>query len=380
MHWFDTIQNTIEEAWYKRFGYPVVPYGRREASRRALLVYLSPGMKWREDDPRFEWHQNLRQSRDLAGLLAERGFRVDVVQYNDRRFVPSGRYDLVVAHPGVVSSRIQELPRSGIRLSLRTGRHTSFIDRAMEERRARLKVSRGWAPEWTGLGETQEVYRGFDAIACFDGNGTTAATFSCVGIPVYPFRNYANPAIKYVEKSIPVARSGFIYMAGQLPLLKGLDWLIELFATTPDRHLFLCGGKSAEITRLYASELALPNIHSLGHIEMGSDHFRRLCERAAWYVSPSASDGCQGTALNAMAAGLVPILSEACGVDAGDVGITLNPCNPESLRLALDEAMHMSGNDIMGHSHRARACVESRYTPRHFREDWNHILNQVGAG
>jgi tetratricopeptide (TPR) repeat protein len=162
------VKDRLEHAWYRHVGYPVARVGCTESSKRALLVYLSVEMKWKANDPRFNWHQNYRQSRDLADLLAARGYLVDVVQYDDAHFFPSDPYDLVIAHPGVVSKRLQECPKTGFRLSLRTGRHSAFVDRVVAERYALLEKRRGQKLEWHGTGETNEVYRGYDAIACFD--------------------------------------------------------------------------------------------------------------------------------------------------------------------------------------------------------------------
>lgn len=369
----------FERLYYKRFGYPVVSCGCADAPKRALLAYLSQGMKWRNNDPRFGWHQNLRQSRELACLLAARGFGVDVIQYDDSHYVPSCRYDLVICHPGVVSERIQLLPKTGVRICLRTGRYAAFVEFAMAERLARIRKSRGWVPVWSGMGETEDVYRGYDTIACFDGDGTSAATFSSVGLPVFSFRNYANPTIQYVEKDFSKARSGFLYMAGHLHVLKGLDWLIESFANTPNRDLYICGMESPDFHRIYAMELALPNIHVMGRVDLGSSCFRRLCQNAAWYVSPSASDGCQGTALDMMAAGLIPILSGACGINLDGSGIMLEPCTPEFLDGVLEVASNMPVDELRKLSGQARMRVAAHYAPRHFLQDWNHILDQIGV-
>lgn len=369
----------LQCAYYKRVGFPVVSCGRLDAPKRALLVYLSQGMKWRENDPRLGWHQSLRQSRDLAHLLSERGFRVDVVQYEDSHYIPARHYDLAIVHPGVVSRKFQAMPKTGVRLCLRTGRHASFVDSALAERMTRLQKSRGIVQEWAGSLETDAVYQGYDAIACFDGDGTTAATFSCVGLPVFPFRNYPNPTIEKINKDFAKARSGFICVAGHLHVLKGLDWLIEAFAASPSRHLYICGKKSPELERLYARELAKPNIHYMGYLDHSSSGFRNLCRRAAWYVSPSASDGCQGTALDMMAAGVVPLLSGACGVSLNGAGMLLNPCTPESLRKALDDADRMSNEELKGSSEQSRRNIELHYTSRHFLSDWAHILDDIGV-
>jgi len=379
MNLLSKLKHRLFGGYYRRFGYPVVTCGEAHSPQRALLSYLSLGMRWGSRDPRFMWHQNLRQSRTLALLLAERGYYVDVVQYDDAKFIPTASYDLVVSHPGIVSNRIRGIPRTGIRLCLRTGRHASFIDEALADRYALLRQRRASGLTWPGMGETNEVYNGYDAIACFDGNGGAVATFKDVGVPVYPFRNHANPDIDFVPKDYRMARSGFLYMASHLPVLKGLDWLIEAFADTPGRHLYICGTVSDEIKHLYAHELNKVHIHSVGHVQFGSARFRDLCRHAAWYVSPSASEGCQGTALDWMAAGLVPILSDACGVDTQGAGIRIAPCTPDSLRAVLDAAERVSWADVEGLSCQARDCVESRYAVRHFVEDWNSILDRVGA-
>jgi glycosyltransferase involved in cell wall biosynthesis len=369
----------LQSAYYKRVGYPVVSRGRIDAPKRALLVYLSQGMNWRENDPRLGWHQSLRQSRDLAHLLSERGFRVDVVQYEDSHFIPARHYDLAIVHPGVVSRKFQAIPKTGVRICLRTGRHAAFVDSAMTERMARLHKRRGVVLDWAGSGETDEVYQGYDAIACFDGDGATSATFAAVGLPVFPFRNYPNPAIKFINKDFSKARSGFICVVGHLHVMKGLDWLIEAFADTPARHLYICGKKSPELERLYERELAKPNIHFMGYLDHSSSGFQRLCQCSAWYVSPSASEGCQGTALDMMAAGVLPLLSGACGVSLNGAGILLDPCTPESLKTALDEADRMSNEELRGSSEKARINIELHYASRYFLSDWVHILDDIGV-
>ena len=349
------------------------------SSKRALLAYLSLGMKWKSDDSRFGWHQNYRQSCQIAQLLVDRGYQVDVVQYNDSRFIPSAPYDLIVAHPGDVSQRLQALPRTGMRLCLRTGRHAEFVNKVMTERFCRLSQRKGGSLIPPLLRETDAVYENYDAVVCFDGDGSTAETFRVTGLPVYSFRNYANPQLSPVRKNYAEARRGFIYMAGHLHVSKGLDWLIEAFAERPDLHLYICGKLSDELTALYKKELGCSNIHQMGFVQLHSEKFKKICRKAAWYISPSATDGCQGTALDAMASGLIPVLSDACGVNTYGSGLEMRPCSPETMRGALDGTLLISAEELEQQSRRSWATVETHYRPRHFLEDWNHILEQVGV-
>lgn len=371
------VRHRLECAGYAVRGYPVVSLGDESSPRRALLAYLSTGLAWRAGDVRFRWHQNVGQSRSIALLLAQRGYRVDVVQYDDARFVPGPRYDLVIAHPGRVSQRILAAGGGGRRVCLRTGRHAAFVDREAGRRYADLRKRRACLMEWPGMGETDDVYRGFDAIACFDGDGGASETFREVGLPVYPFRNYANPDIAFVERDWQAARLGYVYMANGWPVLKGLDWLLDIFSQTPERHLYIAGRLPGEFKALYAGELRRPNIHVLGHVELAGRRFVELGRKAAWYVSPSASEGCQGAALDWMAAGMVPVISKVCGVEVGETGIVLRECTPERFKAALDEGCRLETPEVESRARKARELVVSRYTPSGFEVDWKHVLERM---
>jgi hypothetical protein len=369
-----------QHAWYKRAGYPVARLGPAQAGRRALLAYLSLGLFWEDDDPRFQGHQNYRQSCALARLLAARGYGVDVVQYNDPRFVPSVPYDLIIAHPGTVSRRIQAAPKTGVRLCLRTGRHAAYVNQAAQDRYAQLQQRRNITCPAPVVDEPDTVYDGYDAVACFDGNGTTADTFRRLAIPVYAFRNHVNPNVQLMEKDMDRAGSGFVYMAAQFHILKGLDWLLEWFAAHPDARLYVCGRLTDELTTLFREELSAPNIWAMGHIHPASETFREVAQQAAWYISPSATDGFQGTALDAMAAGLIPMLSDACGVDTGSCGIPLRPCTLKQMGAAVEEALRQPVDALKEQSRQARAFVDARYQPRHVEEDWTRIVDAVERG
>ncbi len=64
--------------------------------KRALLAYLTQAFLLREDAPDFLKHQNLRQCKQIAGLLGEFGYIVDVVDIRDQVFRPDRKYDLVL--------------------------------------------------------------------------------------------------------------------------------------------------------------------------------------------------------------------------------------------------------------------------------------------
>lgn len=379
MNIFTKLRYLAEGYYYKFFGLPVVKCGSDSASKRALLIYLSLPLKWKKNDIRFNAHQNFRQSRQIAELLIQRGYQVEVVQHNDKQYIPSGSYDLVISHSGVVAERLQALKKTGYRLCMRTGRYSSFVDKVTGQRYALLGERRGKHLKWNKVGKANSVYDAYDAIACFDANGTTSATFSEIGIPAYAFRNYANPMIEVSGNKAENANKGFIYLAGHLHVLKGLDWLIESFAQRPELDLYICGRVPDDLMEIYQDELGLPNIHAMGFVSLTSKKFQNICKSVYWYVSASASEGCSGAVMDAMAAGLIPIVTEACGVDTHGAGFTMQNPNIELLGVKLDAAAAMSSAQIEEHSLLAREVIERWYQPEHFADDWSRILDQVEA-
>lgn len=372
------LMTRIESRLHNWFGFPRVVLGDKRAQKKALLIYLPHVLNWKEGDARLHVHANARRCRYIAFSLVQRGYRVEVVHYDDVKFVPTEDYDVVIAASGQVLGRLRQTQKHGVWIYLRTGRHRNYIDRVMEDRYQQLNERKGTKLKWIKKKETPADFERFDAVACTDGNGSTSATYAAAGVTVFSFRVPASPAIQFVSKEYEKRRNGFMYLAGWLPVGKGLDWLLEIFARRPDLELYICGRIPEEFKALYFNELQLPNIHEMGFVEPTSQMFMELCQKAVWYISPSATEGCQGAALTTMAAGLIPILSEACGVDTLGVGLTITPCAMDVLVETIDRAAHFPVNTLEAQSRKARRVIEERYQEKHFEEDWEHILEQVG--
>jgi glycosyltransferase involved in cell wall biosynthesis len=156
-----------------------------------------------------------------------------------------------------------------------------------------------------------------------------------------------------------------------------IDGLIHAFGMIRERHpavrLILLGdGSQGPLIRGLISELNLDDyIHAPGRVgyELLSEYF---C-LSDIYVSSALSDGTSISLLEAMACGLPVVVAESYGniewVEPSKNGWLFSPGNPESLAIALDNAL--------SNPSRRAAMKRSNVTHVARRADWNKNFPQL---
>jgi hypothetical protein len=364
-------------------GYPVVhnvnKAKRADREKRALLVYLVRPFQLPDGDERFRTHQNLSQCKQIAAVLGEFGYRVDAADVGDRKFRPSGPYDLVISHR--VDLDTASVP-DAVCVYLATGMshiaHNRSVRKRYEElyqrRHCRLKEHRLHSEVMPFLDRAV-------AIAGF-GNEHTAGTWS--GIfqgPIYMFNNYGFPETRFVEgRRATAARGNFLFFASQDQVGKGLDLLLEVFPRHPEWNLYVCSDfeDEAEFCRCYRKELfETPQVHPVGRIRVGSDEFHDLAERCAFVILPSCSEGSAGSVVQCMFTGLIPVVSKEAGIDAGRFGVTLASNSVAEVEKTLLELTEQSAEWLRDRSLTTRQISEAEYSETAFVGRWRAILTDI---
>ena len=120
------------------------------------------------------------------------------------------------------------------------------------------------------------------------------------------------------RKDFAAARRSFLWFGSGGLLHKGLDRVLEVFASLPEFQLTVLGPieREPEFERAFHRELyQTPNIHTHGWIDVASPEFLAVARRHLALVYPSCSEGQNGGAVTCMHAGLIPVLSRESGVD-----------------------------------------------------------------
>jgi glycosyltransferase involved in cell wall biosynthesis len=162
----------------------------------------------------------------------------------------------------------------------------------------------------------------------------TISTFQEQGVPPEKFLllPLGYDPIKFDSSNQSSQRNGFIYV-GQLTQRKGLSYLIdayERFASNSKMGLQLIGRDSGGLMP-YLTDL--PGITIQSHVDQLA--LSEYMHKASVFVLPSLAEGFCLSALEAMASGLVVILSDRTGVHDivrnGENGFIIDPRDTQKL-------------------------------------------------
>ena len=183
-------------------------------------------------------------------------------------------------------------------------------------------------------------------------------------------------------KDFARSRKSFVYLGSWGFINKGLDLVLEAFAAAPDLHVWVCGPidrrKDVEFLREYRKELFhSPNIHPVGWTNVNSSDFDPLADRCGSLIFPSCTEGMSGSVLDAMARGLIPVVTPECGVDVSGFGLTINPGTVESVLKAIHAVAEASPDDCRRMAVAAHRQAITRYTLDAFSRNIERAIGSV---
>jgi glycosyltransferase involved in cell wall biosynthesis len=322
--------------------YPVIlrpSFGKRPIGR-VLLSYLEHMLYLPENSSQYVGHSSFWESRAIAGIFLKLGYQVEAIRWNDMEFLPTGKYDIVFdifANLGRINPL---LDKDTIKLLHCTGSDPFYQNAAEQKRVAELKQRRtGNYTAKRTVAHPELTYLSLEAAdACsLLGNEHTRETypekFRQKMELVTVSASLLNRQEKRIRRSIPAKRD-FLWFFGTGAVHKGLDLLLEVFASHPELQLHIVGHISAEedFCKIYEKELtATENIHAHGCMVPSAAEFQVLLRDVFCFVAPSCSEGISPSVVTCLQMGLYPILSR-------DTGVTLpEHCGLYMEKLTVDE-------------------------------------------
>lgn len=350
---------------------------------RVLMSYVRQPIAWGPKDPRFAGHTNKWESYAIARSLLKQGFTVDAIEYDDRSFQPRGRYDVVLANDAELV-RLSEATGTERRLLHMTVSHPDFQDAAEAERLDELEWRRGArlaprrrAPDRDAFVEAVHAATGRSLI----GNRQTLETYperfdrpiTCLAVTA------SLPSPLKTERQIAHNRGEFLWFFGGGAVHKGLDRVLEAFATTPALQLNVIGNIGAEedFVQEYRRELTqLPNIRWHGYLEPASRSFARIARHCGAVIAPSCSEGMSPATATMLRVGLFPVISRHTGIDLPpDCGQYLETCSVDEIAAAATSVAEMDADERT----RQTLQTQSRAVEVHSRERFSQAIERYLA-
>ena len=357
---------------------------RVSTGKRVLLSYLAEPFLLRPGYTPSSFHSNYWECSEIARTFLEKGYRVDVIDWDNDRFSPHYHYDICID----VHNNLRNLAlslKNTLKIFHITNAHWIVAKENEEQRLIALKQRRGVSliPR-RALAPSYNIEEA--DCATMLGNDYTKSTYAFANkeifrVPISSPFTFEFPK----QKDFIAARKHFLWLGGSGAVHKGLDLALEAFVRTPELQLTVCGPIKSEddFMTAYKKELTqTANISFLGRIDLAGPKFQELVNACGSVILPSSSEGGGGSVINCMQAGLIPVVTRETSVDTSDFGVVISDATVESVMAAAKYVAAMPENELRVRSEKAWQYARSNHTrdqfARNYRAAIETILNKYG--
>lgn len=326
------------------------------------------------------FHTNYWECYKIARLFSVRGYAVDIINWNNHKFIPNKKYKICIDTQNNLEHLFSFLPKDCKKVMHIVTSYGDFQNNAEMVRLSELKKRRGIVllPQRQMLPTKNLDY--VDFLEGF-GNKSVHSTYGRFGKSIFPIPISAVKLFDFPEnKNFKISRTKFLWFGGGGAILKGLDLVLEAFAKTPQLELHVCGPIAAEkdFVEAYKKELyETPNIHTHGRINVASNLFNEIANKCGALIYPAFSEGTSGAVVQAMHAGLIPIITHATGIQEDAGYIPLENPTLESIKEATLKFSNMPEEKISELSKRIWEYAREHYTRETFSREYSNFINTV---
>jgi glycosyltransferase involved in cell wall biosynthesis len=355
------------------------PDGRPRGN--VLFSYISAPFLLKPGEPMPTSHTHYWESWRMATTFLELGYNVDVINYTNQTFLPEKDYAVVVdvrrnlerIAPLLNGDCIKVMHLDTSHLLFHNAGEASRLLALQQRKGVTLQPRRFAMPNW-GIESAD--------FATMMGNGYTSRTYAYANKPIYCLP-ISTPLLYpwHDQKDYEACRKRFIWFGSGGMVHKGLDLVLEVFASMPDYHLTICGPveREKDFERAYYKELyQTPNIHTVGWVDVTSPEFAAITNTSIGLIYPSCSEGQCGGVVTCLHAGLIPIVSRESGVDvSADFGVYLESCSLEEIRSAVRRVSTLPGQQLQRMARNAWEYARARHTRERFAAEYRKAADQV---
>ena len=339
--------------------------------------------KERKTDP----HSNYWECREIARLFSEHGFAVDCINASEHRFIPRKNYRVCVDIQQDLERLSKYLPHDCKKvIHIDNPNYKTYNNREMK-RLSDLKARRGATLTPRRQVTPSESIAHADYLEGF-GNNSVFDTYKEFKKPIFYIPISVSETFEFPEtKDFDTARTHFLYFGGGGAVLKGLDLAIEAFAQLPHLNLHIVGPGAFEpdFAKEYDKELNLPNItrhnrpkvDELGRITVDGKPFAALANMCAGVIYPSVAEGTSGAIIQALHAGLIPLITPETGLDPRVGGVSLINPTVESIKETVTTFSKSKPADLKNQAFTAWSYVRKNHTKETFSSAYGRFIDTV---
>ncbi|MEK7621567.1 MAG: glycosyltransferase [Patescibacteria group bacterium] len=352
-----------------------------------LLSYLTEPFTCTPRECFSDPHTNKWECAEIARLFARRGYAVNIINFNNIKFIPQKKYVVCVDIAQNLERLTKYLPRDCKKVMHITSAYSEFQNAAETRRLDELKGRKNISlkSRRTEIVSNNPKYADFLGGL---GNKTIHATYAQFKKQIYPIPISVAQEFDFPEdKDFARARKHFLWFGGGGAILKGLDLVIETFAELPDLQLHIIGPAAfeKEFEKEYARELTLTNIHRYPRprintnriMTVGDTSFLEITSKCAALIYPSASEGTSGAVVQAMHAGIIPFITKETGIAEDAPVVICDSPTVESIRDFAKQIATMNPTILYKQAHKVWNYARTHHTQKTFSEAYAHFIDNI---
>jgi len=370
----------------KLFGIVHFPH-QGEKNGNILLSFLVDPFTLTPKEHYTDPHSNPWVAMEIARIFSKRGYDIDIINWNNDKFIPRKKYSVCIDLNHNLEKFSKFLDKKCIKIMHATGSYPKFQNHAEEKRVSDIEKRRGvLLPKKRTVPLTNNL-KFADFIVGY-GNKTVHNTYpttssELIPIPIPAMEQYDFPKNKNFESS----RKHFLWFGGGGAILKGLDLVVETFASLPHLQLSIIGPSAyeKEFEEIYSKELNLPNItryerpriNNSGEITVNNKNIIEIFNKCGSVIFLSASEGGSGAVVHAMQAGLYPIITPQSGIDEKAPSIVIENPTIDNIKKTVEDFSNIDPNKLKELSKSTWTFAKKYHTKEAFTKAYESFLDNV---
>lgn len=328
-------------------------------------------------------HSTAWEAVTIAKTFLEKGFAVDVIGFEDEKFLPRKEYQYFIDVLVNMERISRRLNSDCVKIFHPCFAHWLFHNHAEYRRLHELQERRGYALRPRRTLKANLSVEAADYITIRGDSPYCDSTYKYANKKILNLTHSSNYTYPWPSnKDYGKCNRRFLWLGGRGLVHKGLDLILEAFADLPDNELLICGGVDDEkdFTEAYRKELnELPNVKKLGWTDVGSEKFHEIMNNCIGLIHPSASELTSGSVITCMHGGLIPLVSYQSGTGVHDFGIDLGNCTVQEIKNAILEISDSPASLLAARSRATWEYARAIYTREKFETDYMAVLETIIA-
>ena len=329
-------------------------------------------------------HTNAQEALTIADVFNTLGFNIDICQFTLASNLNYKKYNCIFGFGTPLTNSFYQ-NTSAIKIYYGTGMHIDYQNNSTISRIKEVYKKKGvFLPEsgrivpYTYLEQTSLT----DAMILL-GNDTIVDTYrKYYDGPIFTQHAsyFENILLKdALNKNWAQSQKNFLWFGSSGAIHKGLDLLLDVFPSFPEYHLHICGLNPQEqnFFQAYRTELNAQNIHNYGFINTQSSIYKNLINKCAYVILPSCSEGQATSVLSVMCNGLIPVITECCGIDMQDFTFKIHALNSNGIISAIDNLKKLAPNECANLASKCLNFTRQRHSIQSYKQELMQNLSKI---